>query len=268
MDVAERGVQLPEACTISGLRTRFQGRQIIECEAFQSFLIGSAGISATVETPMLIKETGKELLSSGFRGGVGGSSDFRSTPLKPYPKGRITLIDGGHLLVLILCRGVGTSVAQNVNFVSKMDWLDKNRHRFDHWSGDRLPIVLRHDHDPQRLDTPTAPSEIGGIFGCHRHGWLLLLQLLQCDIRPTLAQHILHFPPINSLVRDQHQYPAIAAYQHGAAHVESWIPAPRHPVPDMSQCTSQPSYSVWQASGGVRLGILLRGLLRQEVSTI
>ena len=31
--------------------------------------------------------------------------------------------------------------------------------------GDRLPIVLRHDHDPQRLDTSAAPAKIGSIIG-------------------------------------------------------------------------------------------------------
>jgi hypothetical protein len=33
--------------------------------------------------------------------------------------------------------------------------------------GDRLLIVLGHDHDPQRFDTSAAPSEIGCVFGCH-----------------------------------------------------------------------------------------------------
>ena len=62
-----------------------------------------------------------------------------------------------------------------------------------------VPIVLGHDHDPQRFDTSAAPTEIGSIFGCHRHGWLLLLQLLHRDIRPSSAQHILHLAPIDSL---------------------------------------------------------------------
>jgi hypothetical protein len=63
MEVAEHGVQLAEAGAVSGLRTRLQRRQIIVGEAFQSFLVGSAGIAATVETTMLIEKTGKELLS-------------------------------------------------------------------------------------------------------------------------------------------------------------------------------------------------------------
>ena len=79
VEVAEQvGVQLPEAGAVSVLRPRLQGWQIIVGEAFQSFLVGSAGISTTVEPMMLIKKTGEELLSGGFRGGVGGSPDFRS----------------------------------------------------------------------------------------------------------------------------------------------------------------------------------------------
>jgi DNA-binding transcriptional regulator YiaG len=61
---------------------------------------------------------------------------------------------------------------------------DKNRHWLDAGRGD-LPIVLGHDHDPQRFNTSAVPSEIGSIAGQHRHGWLPLLQLLQCDIRPS-----------------------------------------------------------------------------------
>ena len=63
------------SCAVPSLRTRLQGWQIIVCEAFQCFLVGAAGISTTVETTMLIK-SGKELLGSGLRGGVGGSSDL------------------------------------------------------------------------------------------------------------------------------------------------------------------------------------------------
>jgi hypothetical protein len=61
----------------------------------------------------------------------------------------------------------------------------KNRHRIEDGRGGRLLILLGHDHDPQRLDTSAASSEFGSIFGCHRHGWLLLLQLLHHDIRPS-----------------------------------------------------------------------------------
>jgi hypothetical protein len=43
---------------------------------------------------------------------------------------------------------------------------------------DAPQIVLGHDHNARRLDTPTAPSEIGSIFGCHRHGRFLVLQAL------------------------------------------------------------------------------------------
>jgi hypothetical protein len=82
---------LPEAGAVPFLCPRLQGWQIIVGEAFQSFLVGSAGISTTVEPTMFIEKTGKELLGGGFRGGVGGSSDFRSAPLEPYPIGRIIL---------------------------------------------------------------------------------------------------------------------------------------------------------------------------------
>ena len=80
---------------------------------------------------------------------------------------------------------------------------DDQGHRLDHGRGD-LPLVLGHDHDPQRLDTSAAPSEIGSIFGCHRHGGFLLLQALQHDIRPSSAQHSLDLALIHALMRDHH----------------------------------------------------------------
>jgi hypothetical protein len=72
-------------------------------EAFQCIFVGSAGIPTTVETPMLIQKAGEELLSSGVRGGVGGSPNFLAAPLEPHPIGRTALIDGSHGLVSILC---------------------------------------------------------------------------------------------------------------------------------------------------------------------
>jgi hypothetical protein len=70
--------------------------------------------------------------------------------------------------------------------------------------------VLGHDYGPQRLDTTTTPAKIGSIAGRHRHGWLLLLQTLDHDIRPSTARHILNLPPIHALVQDQHQRHAVA----------------------------------------------------------
>jgi hypothetical protein len=62
--------------------------------------------------------------------------------------------------------------------------------------------VLRHDDDTQWLDTSAAISNVGGVAGQHRHGWLLLLQGLHHDIRPASAQHILDLVPIDAIVGD------------------------------------------------------------------
>jgi hypothetical protein len=48
VEVAEHSVQLPEARAVSFLRPWLQGWQIIVGAAFQSFLVGSAWIAATV----------------------------------------------------------------------------------------------------------------------------------------------------------------------------------------------------------------------------
>jgi hypothetical protein len=109
-------------------------------------------------------------------------------------------------------------------------------------------ILLGHDHDPQRLDTATAPPEIGSFAGRHRHGWFLLPQLLQCDIRPSAAQHSLDLVPIHAIVGDHHQRRVITAGHASEAHVAPSIPAPCRPIAHIAQCTPQPSYSVRQAS--------------------
>jgi hypothetical protein len=62
---------------------------------------------------------------------------------------------------------------------------DDHGHQFHDGRGDRLLVVLRHDHDPQRLDTSAAPSEIGSIIGRHRPGRFLTVQALHQDIRPS-----------------------------------------------------------------------------------
>jgi hypothetical protein len=126
--------------------------------------------------------------------------------------------------------------------LSEDDW-----HRLDDGCGD-LPIMLGHDHDPQWLDTATAPSEIGSIFGCHHPGRLLVLQALHQDIRPSLAQYIQHFTPLDILVRYQHHCRAITACHAGESDITPSPAATRHPVPNVAQPTPQPSYSVRQAS--------------------
>ena len=50
--------------------------------------------------------------------------------------------------------------------------------------------VLGHDHNAKRLDATATPSEIGSIFGGHRHSRCLLIQVLNQDFRPSTAQHI------------------------------------------------------------------------------
>ena len=82
---AERGMQLSEAGAVSLLRCRFQRRQIVIGEAFQSFLVGAARPSTTVEAMMLIEKLGEELLGGGFGGGVGGSPDLPAVVLETNP---------------------------------------------------------------------------------------------------------------------------------------------------------------------------------------
>ena len=45
------------------------------------------------------------------------------------------------------------------------------------------PTLLRHDHDPHRLETSAAPARIGS-FASKRHGWSLVLLALHHRIRP------------------------------------------------------------------------------------
>ena len=123
----------------------------------------------------------------------------------------------------------------------------KNRHRLDRRRND-LPIVLRHDNDPHRLDTATAPAKISSIFGCHRPGRNLLLQTLDHDFRPASAQHSLNLALIHAIMRDQHQRGAIATGHASAADFAPSIPAPCRPIAHIAQCTSQPSHSVRQTS--------------------
>jgi hypothetical protein len=105
-------------------------------------------------------------------------------------------------------------------------------------------IVLGHDHDPQRLDTTTRPTKIGGVAGHHRHGWLLLLKLLQCDIRPSTAQHIHHLALINAIVRHKYQRHVVAARYAGAAHVAPGSSVPRHLVSHITHPTAQSPHTI------------------------
>jgi hypothetical protein len=116
-------------------------------------------------------------------------------------------------------------------------------HRFDRWRGD-LPIVLGHDHNPQRLDTSAASSEISSIAGLHRHGWLFLLQGLHHDIRPSTAQHIQHLAPIHAIMRDHHQRDAVAACHASKADAMPSPALPSATISDITQSASEASYSV------------------------
>jgi hypothetical protein len=148
------------------------------------------------------------------------------------------------------CANFGTDRQQRV-VLCRPRPSDDNWHRCDDRRGDR-PIVLGHDDDPQRLDTSAASSEIGGVGGRHRPGRLLVLQLLHHHIRPAMAQHILHLPPIDSLVCDHHQCRVITAGHTDAAHVAPSIPMPRRSIAHIAQPTSQPANGVRQASRQVQ----------------
>jgi hypothetical protein len=70
-------------------------------EPLQSLLVNAPGTTATVEAAMLIEKLGEELLGSGFRGGVGGSSDLLPMRLKPNPVDRVTLVNGRHFFASV-----------------------------------------------------------------------------------------------------------------------------------------------------------------------
>jgi hypothetical protein len=107
------------------------------------------------------------------------------------------------------CANFGTDRQQRV-VLCRPRPSDDHGHRLDLWRGD-LSIMLGHDHKPQRLDTSAAPAKVGSIFGCHRHDWLLLLQALHQDIRPSLAQDIQHLTPLDILVRYHHHRHVVTA---------------------------------------------------------
>ena len=81
VEVAEHGMQLPEAGAVSLLRPRLQSWQIIVGEAFESFFVGSSGIPTTIEPTMF---TGEELLGSGCATGNAPNRSncaYRRSPL-------------------------------------------------------------------------------------------------------------------------------------------------------------------------------------------
>lgn len=61
------------------------------------------------------------------------------------------------------CANFGTDQQQRV-VLRRPRPSDDLGQRLDLWRGD-LPIVLRHDHDAQRLYAPFAAAEIGGVSG-------------------------------------------------------------------------------------------------------
>lgn len=62
---------------------------------------------------MLIGKLRKEMLGSGFRGGVGESPELLTVRLKPNPVSRITLVYGRHSIC----------ACPNMTAASKMKWL-------------------------------------------------------------------------------------------------------------------------------------------------
>jgi hypothetical protein len=113
-------------------------------------------------------------------------------------------------------------------------------------SGHR-PITLRHDNDPQRLNAPAALSQVGSITGQHRHDRFLILQILDHDIRPTSAQNIEHLASIYTRVRHQDRRRGVTSYKPSEAHVAPLPLATRHPIPDIAQCTAEPTRGITQA---------------------
>ena len=88
-------------------------------------------------------------------------------------------------------------------------------HRYRHDGHARNP--LRHDHNPQRLYSPPASTEIGRFVGRHLPHRLFVLQILEHSIRPSRSQHIQQLAAIGTLMRDQHESPMVAADYSGEA---------------------------------------------------
>jgi hypothetical protein len=102
-----------------------------------------------------------------------------------------------------------------------------------------LPILLGHDHDPQWLRTSAASPEISSIIGCHRPGRLLMLQAFHHKVWPPMAQHVLHLPAIDSLVRDHHCH-VVTAYHAGEADFAPSPLASRHSISHIAKPASEP----------------------------
>jgi hypothetical protein len=106
--------------------------------------------------------------------------------------------------------------------------------------GATVTRATRCHHDPKWLDSPPATAEVGSIVGRHRHGWFLLLQILQHDIGPTPAQHVKNIAAIDALVGDQHESPVIAAHQSRKIHRAPSSPASSRTVTDIPQAATEP----------------------------
>jgi hypothetical protein len=117
----------------------------------------------------------------------------------------------------------GTFSTQGMPTSTAPSWLENGQ-------GGRLLILLRHNHDPQRLNTSAAPSEVSGVDGRHRHR-RLLLQASSTFRRSNPSW----MTSINAMPSP------------GEARVAPSIPAPRHTVSNVAQTAPQPSYSVGQA---------------------
>jgi hypothetical protein len=94
--------------------------------------------------------------------------------------------------------------------------------------------------DAQWLDSPTAAAEIGGIFGRHHPGRLLVLHALHHDIRPATVQHVLHLTPLDILVRDHCSM--LTASHAGEADARPSSAATRHAVSNASRMALGPGH--------------------------
>ena len=118
-----------------------------------------------------------------------------------------------------------------------------NRHRRDlpRRRDGNARDLLRHDQNPQRLNSPPSHAEIGGIIGRHRPGRLLLLPNPSARLRPPSAQHIQQLAPIDTLMGDQHQSPMVAADHAGETDRAPSPKAPRRSVSDIAQTATEPA---------------------------
>jgi hypothetical protein len=96
VEITECSMKLAKARAVSLLRPWLQTRQVIDDEPFQSVFVVSTRTPSTIQPTMFFQHSCEELLCNRLGRGAGRSPDLLASPLKAYPVGGITLVDGRH----------------------------------------------------------------------------------------------------------------------------------------------------------------------------